>query len=141
MVYVGLELGKLLGVEYRVARGSGSRREAAAEVVKEAAENIALESEGKEGEVMLRPKEEEEEEEEEGKESQKGAAKEKEKQKEEKSQELQRWKRNFYINLAYAPMTIHYSLEGGFLSEGMIGALGVVVAWWSFGEAWRAASA
>jgi len=48
---------------------------------------------------------------------------------------------NFYrrlgVNAAYAPMTVHYSLEEGPLGEGSLGALGVVVAWLTFGKVWR----
>ena len=49
----------------------------------------------------------------------------------------QKWKRQVGVNAAYAPMTVHYSLENGVLSEGAIGALGVVVAWLTMGKAWR----
>ncbi|KAL6721654.1 hypothetical protein ACLMJK_000758 [Lecanora helva] len=45
--------------------------------------------------------------------------------------------RRFGVSAAYAPMTVHYSIENGPLSEGSIGALGVVVAWLTFGKAWR----
>lgn len=49
------------------------------------------------------------------------------------------WKRAVGVNVAYAPMTVHYSLEDGAgLSEGAIGALGTVVAWLSIGQAWKA---
>ena len=48
-----------------------------------------------------------------------------------------KWKREVGVNAAYAPMTVHYSLENGVLSEGAIGALGVVVAWLTMGKAWR----
>lgn len=49
----------------------------------------------------------------------------------------EKWKREVGVNAAYAPMTVHYSLGGGVLSEGAIGALGVVVAWLKMGKAWR----
>lgn len=48
-----------------------------------------------------------------------------------------KWYREVGVNVAYAPMTIHYSLENGFLSEGAIGGLGVVVGALSFEQAWR----
>ena len=48
-----------------------------------------------------------------------------------------KWKRQVGVNAAYAPMTVHYSLESGVLSEGTIGALGVVVAWLTMGKAWK----
>ena len=48
-----------------------------------------------------------------------------------------KWKREVGVNAAYAPMTVHYSLENGVLSEAAIGVLGVVVAWLTMGKAWR----
>ncbi len=62
------------------------------------------------------------------------------KEKEEKGDvdvDWDKWKREVGVNAAYAPMTVHYSLENGVLSEGAIGALGVVVAWLTMGKAWR----
>ena len=56
---------------------------------------------------------------------------------EEKGVDWEKWKREVGVNAAYAPMTVHYSLENGVLSEGAIGALGVVVAWLTMGKAWR----
>ncbi|KAL2048382.1 hypothetical protein N7G274_000293 [Stereocaulon virgatum] len=55
----------------------------------------------------------------------------------EEKQRWERWRREVVVNAAYAPMTVHYSLEEGPLSEGAIGALGVVVAWLTFGKAWK----
>lgn len=52
-------------------------------------------------------------------------------------QQWRDWKSAVGIQLAYAPMTVHYSLRDGFLNEAGIGALGVVVGWLSFGRAWR----
>lgn len=60
---------------------------------------------------------------------------------EEKQQEIKwwaDWKRSMGVNLAYAPMCVHYSFGDGFLGEGSMAALGCVVAWLSIGEAWRA---
>lgn len=48
-----------------------------------------------------------------------------------------RWWREIVVNLAYAPMTVHWSLEGGLLSEAQVGMLGVVVGCVGIGEAWR----
>ena len=47
------------------------------------------------------------------------------------------WKRSVGINLAYAPMTVHYSFGTGFLNDKAIAALGCVVAWLSMGQAWE----
>ena len=57
--------------------------------------------------------------------------------KEEGDVDWEKWKREVGVNAAYAPMTVHYSMEGGVLSEGAIGALGVVVAWLTMGKVWR----
>ena len=51
-----------------------------------------------------------------------------------------RWSRELGVNAAYAPMTVHYSLEEGPLGEGILGALGVVVGWLSIGRAWKASA-
>ena len=48
-----------------------------------------------------------------------------------------KWYRAIGVNVAYAPMTVHYSLEDGILSEGVIGALGAVVGALSIGQAWK----
>ena len=48
-----------------------------------------------------------------------------------------KWYRTAGVNIAYAPMTVHYSLEDGILSEGVIGALGAVVGALSIGQAWK----
>ena len=48
-----------------------------------------------------------------------------------------KWYKEFGVNVAYAPMTVHYSLENGILGEGVIGALGAVVGALSIGQAWK----
>ena len=48
-----------------------------------------------------------------------------------------KWYREVGVNMAYAPMTIHYSLENGILGQGAIGLLGTVVGALSIGQAWR----
>lgn len=50
---------------------------------------------------------------------------------------LARWKTRVGVNAAYAPMTVHYSFENGFLSDQSKAALGCIVAWLTFGDAWR----
>ena len=51
--------------------------------------------------------------------------------------EEKQWWRELVVNLAYAPMTVHWSLEEGLLSEAQVGALGVIVGAMGIGEAWR----
>ena len=48
-----------------------------------------------------------------------------------------KWYREVGVNAAYAPMTIHYSVESGVLGDGAIAALGVVVGALSIGQAWE----
>lgn len=49
----------------------------------------------------------------------------------------EKWYRDVGVNVAYAPMTVHYSLENGILSDGAIGGLGAVVGALSIGQAWK----
>ena len=49
----------------------------------------------------------------------------------------EKWYTELGVNAAYAPMTIHYSLENGILGDGAIAALGVVVGALSIGQAWK----
>ena len=51
-----------------------------------------------------------------------------------------KWYREVGVNVAYAPMTVHYSLENGVLSEGAIAGLGAVVGALSIGQAWKETS-
>ncbi|KAL8765168.1 MAG: hypothetical protein Q9209_007667 [Squamulea sp. 1 TL-2023] len=53
------------------------------------------------------------------------------------SEENATWWRQLKINLAYAPMTLHYSLEDGLLSNTMVALCGVLASSWSLGAAWR----
>ena len=48
-----------------------------------------------------------------------------------------KWYKEVAVNMAYAPMTIHYSLENGILGEGIIAGLGTVVGALSIGQAWK----
>ena len=52
-------------------------------------------------------------------------------------EEWSAWYRRFGVNVAYAPMSVHYSVEDGPLGEGSIAALGVIVAWLTFGKVWK----
>lgn len=49
-----------------------------------------------------------------------------------------RWWAEVGVNAAYAPMTLHWSLEQGMLGDGVIGALGMVAGGLRLREAWRA---
>lgn len=51
-----------------------------------------------------------------------------------------KWYKDVGVNVAYAPMTVHYSLEDGILGEGVIGGLGAVVGALSIGQAWKEAA-
>ena len=48
-----------------------------------------------------------------------------------------KWYREVGVNVAYAPMTVHYSVENGILGEGAIGGLGAVVGALSIGQVWN----
>jgi len=61
-------------------------------------------------------------------------------EKEEKIQRMQaskRWWRQVVANAAWAPLTVHWSVEGGVLGEGAVGALGMVAGGLALREAWR----
>jgi len=61
-------------------------------------------------------------------------------EKEEKIQRTQaskRWWRQVVANAAWAPLTVHWSVEGGVLGEGAVGALGMVAGGVALREAWR----
>ncbi|KAF1837724.1 hypothetical protein BDW02DRAFT_95760 [Decorospora gaudefroyi] len=48
-----------------------------------------------------------------------------------------RWWRDFVSNLAYAPMTVHWSMERGLLSDWGVGACGIVAGGSLLVDAWR----
>lgn len=48
-----------------------------------------------------------------------------------------RWWAEVVSNVAYAPLTLHWSLERGLLGEGWVGALGMVAGFVGVREAWR----
>lgn len=52
-------------------------------------------------------------------------------------EEWRKFSEDLGVNAAYAPMTVHYSFEKGFLGEGNLGVLGCVVGWLTFGKAWK----
>ncbi|MCJ1224321.1 hypothetical protein MMC12_000966 [Toensbergia leucococca] len=49
----------------------------------------------------------------------------------------QRWWRELGVNAAYAPLTLHYSLEGGCVSPNVEGVLGFAAGALGWGEVWR----
>lgn len=56
---------------------------------------------------------------------------------EEKNLGEEKWWRDVLVNAAYAPMTMHWSVEDGVLAEPWLGALGLVAAGVGFRQAWR----
>lgn len=52
-------------------------------------------------------------------------------------QQKKAWYRAWWTNAGYAPMALHYSLANGLISDDTLGALGLVVAYNSFGHMWR----
>merc|ERR1711977_765913 len=48
-----------------------------------------------------------------------------------------RWRRQLLINAAYAPLTIHWSLEKGLVGEFWVGLFGSVAGLAKLKEAWR----
>ncbi|KAI9698802.1 MAG: hypothetical protein M1836_003912 [Candelina mexicana] len=51
--------------------------------------------------------------------------------------EAERWWREFGLNLAYAPLVVHWSLEKGCVGDGWVGALGSIAGVLGFKEIWR----
>lgn len=117
MVYVGLELGKL-GYEYqsRTVKRPAEAKDKGIEEQQIAGGVLSTE-------IIDSDKNDTELE-------RKAAAK-------EEKEWLARWKTRLGVNAAYAPMTVHYSFENGFLSDQSKAALGCIVAWLTFGDAWR----
>lgn len=51
--------------------------------------------------------------------------------------ERERWWREVGINAAWAPLTVHWSVEKGILGDGIVGALGMVAGGLALGKAWK----
>jgi Peroxisomal biogenesis factor 11 (PEX11) len=49
----------------------------------------------------------------------------------------EKWWRDTYVNAAYAPLTLHWSLEGGAVGETWVGILGSIAGILGFREMWR----
>ena len=47
------------------------------------------------------------------------------------------WWRDVYVNAAWMPLTVHYSVEGGYVSEATVSALGLVAGLFGIRNAWR----
>ena len=52
--------------------------------------------------------------------------------------EEQAWWRKVYINSAWFPLTMHYSMEDGFAGEALVAALGLVPGIYGIRDAWKA---
>jgi hypothetical protein len=64
-------------------------------------------------------------------------SKEGEKGKEVERQSVVKWKRDLVTNLAYAPLTIHWSLESGIVNDFWVGVLGTTAGMVGFLELWK----
>ncbi|PNS19243.1 hypothetical protein CAC42_2420 [Sphaceloma murrayae] len=51
-------------------------------------------------------------------------------------EEERAWWRSWFVNAAYAPMAVHYSVENGLIGDEVLGMLGVVVGYNTFGHMW-----
>ena len=47
------------------------------------------------------------------------------------------WWQDVYVNAALMPLTVHYSVEGGYVSEATVAALGLVAGTFGIRNAWR----
>jgi len=54
-----------------------------------------------------------------------------------RSVEVNAWRRAWTVNAAYAPMTIHYSLERGLLSDEWLGVVGLIAGTTGFKQIWE----
>jgi hypothetical protein len=50
------------------------------------------------------------------------------------------WKRQMTVNMAWAPVSYHYSLESGALSSDWLGVLGLIAGATGFRNLWRQAA-
>lgn len=55
-----------------------------------------------------------------------------------KAREDKAWTDGFIKNTAYAPLTVHWSMEGGLVTPFVVGALGTIVGLVNVGNQWRA---
>ncbi|KAL8992512.1 MAG: hypothetical protein Q9169_007043, partial [Polycauliona sp. 2 TL-2023] len=52
-------------------------------------------------------------------------------------EEQETWLRNMKINLAYAPMTLHYSFANGLMNDGTVALCGVLASYWGLKGVWK----
>ncbi|KAI9883062.1 MAG: hypothetical protein M1823_005173 [Watsoniomyces obsoletus] len=57
-----------------------------------------------------------------------------------KKEMIQKWWRQLYVNAAYAPLTLHWSLEGGMVGDLWIGILGSAAGLVGLKQLWREAA-
>jgi hypothetical protein len=55
-----------------------------------------------------------------------------------RAEEAAQWRRDMVVNLANAPLTVHWSIEGGTLGETAVGFLGMVAGLVGFRQRWAA---
>jgi hypothetical protein len=60
---------------------------------------------------------------------------------EKREKEVAQWRRDFVVNLMNAPLTLHYSVAGGALSEPTVAFLGMVAGIVGLAERWKVAGA
>lgn len=48
-----------------------------------------------------------------------------------------KWRKEMVVNLAYAPLTVHWSLEKGLVTEFWVGLLGSVAGWTGLKVLWH----
>jgi hypothetical protein len=54
-----------------------------------------------------------------------------------REEDKKRWWRELGVNAAYAPLTIHWSVEGGVLNDTLVGLLGSVAGWIRLKQVWE----
>jgi hypothetical protein len=64
-----------------------------------------------------------------------------EEEKAKRKSEVAAWRSDLLINVSNAPLTVHWSVAGGKLTEGQVGFLGGLTGWINFIERWEAAGA
>ena len=125
MIYVGLELSRL-GYQLRERAGAETKAREMDELASQIERSGVIVPEGGlKGDLEVR--------------EDKGESELRE-EKVERERWWKKWTRDLGVNLGYAPMTVHYSMEEGPLGEGALGALGVMVAWFKMAEAWKASA-
>ena len=55
----------------------------------------------------------------------------------ERRREEDMWWKEFYVNVAYSPLVVHWSLADGFVSDTVVGLLGTWAGLLGFREVWN----